>query len=289
MYGFHKINRTPRNQKQSAAAATNTVADPSSQKWEFSHPKFLRGRIDLLEDIKRKTIETDAAAGGASTSGGRHGRVELPSEVARQLRIMRKDYEEVVIELKREQEKVGKVVNVLRVLWEGVRSSGMGMALPPFPSELLERATSISPPNSATMDGFNLSPDGGPRAMKLAGNRLVPASSSPTHGSATVTPPTPTSAGIGADANSHSGGTFPFSDRGRPRTSNAISKIVVQDSDGRANKRSKIEPQEGFSIGPGNTHLSMSTGARRGRTTGLRGENGVDPEGHTIRKVGQRA
>lgn len=44
MYGFHKINRTPRNQR----------VQPDAQQWEFSHPKFLRGRQDLLEDIKRK-------------------------------------------------------------------------------------------------------------------------------------------------------------------------------------------------------------------------------------------
>ncbi|KAN0088208.1 HSF-type DNA-binding domain containing protein [Tylopilus felleus] len=49
MYGFHKINRTPRAQRTST----------TSQTWEFSHPKFLRGRPDLLEAIKRKALEPD--------------------------------------------------------------------------------------------------------------------------------------------------------------------------------------------------------------------------------------
>ncbi|KAF9224111.1 winged helix DNA-binding domain-containing protein, partial [Gyrodon lividus] len=49
MYGFHKINRTPRAQRTS-----NT-----SQTWEFSHPKFLRARPDLLDAIKRKALEPD--------------------------------------------------------------------------------------------------------------------------------------------------------------------------------------------------------------------------------------
>ncbi|PFH50943.1 hypothetical protein AMATHDRAFT_143681 [Amanita thiersii Skay4041] len=62
MYGFHKINRTPRAQRTSTDAQT----------WEFSHHKFLRGRPDLLDEIKRKALEPDPAL--------KH-RVELPGEV----------------------------------------------------------------------------------------------------------------------------------------------------------------------------------------------------------------
>jgi hypothetical protein len=63
MYGFHKINRTPRAQRTSSDAQT----------WEFSHHKFLRGRPDLLDEIKRKALEPDPAV--------KH-RVELPGEVS---------------------------------------------------------------------------------------------------------------------------------------------------------------------------------------------------------------
>lgn len=63
MYGFHKINRTPRAQRTST----------DSQTWEFSHHKFLRGRPDLLDEIKRKALEPDL--------GAKH-RVELPGEVS---------------------------------------------------------------------------------------------------------------------------------------------------------------------------------------------------------------
>ncbi|KAJ1982577.1 hypothetical protein H4R34_001660 [Dimargaris verticillata] len=49
MYGFHKINKSPRGQR---TAAENQI-------WEFSHPKFLRGRPDLLEEIKRKAMDSD--------------------------------------------------------------------------------------------------------------------------------------------------------------------------------------------------------------------------------------
>ncbi|KAK9720909.1 hypothetical protein K7432_003857 [Basidiobolus ranarum] len=49
MYGFHKVNKSPRGHR--------TLAE--NQIWEFSHPKFLRGRPDLLDDIKRKAMESE--------------------------------------------------------------------------------------------------------------------------------------------------------------------------------------------------------------------------------------
>ncbi|KAI9010903.1 HSF-type DNA-binding-domain-containing protein [Phycomyces nitens] len=48
MYGFHKVNKSPRGHR--------TLAE--NQIWEFSHPKFLRDRADLLDDIKRKSMES---------------------------------------------------------------------------------------------------------------------------------------------------------------------------------------------------------------------------------------
>lgn len=48
-YGFHKVNKSPRGHR--------TLAE--NQIWEFSHSKFLRDRPDLLDDIKRKTMESD--------------------------------------------------------------------------------------------------------------------------------------------------------------------------------------------------------------------------------------
>ncbi|KAL4062510.1 HSF-type DNA-binding-domain-containing protein [Scleroderma citrinum] len=72
MYGFHKINRTPRAQRTSS----------NPQIWEFSHPKFLRERPDLLEAIKRKALEPDPRE---------RSRVELPGEVARLLTDIREE------------------------------------------------------------------------------------------------------------------------------------------------------------------------------------------------------
>ncbi|KAI8981822.1 HSF-type DNA-binding-domain-containing protein, partial [Mycotypha africana] len=44
MYGFHKINKSPRGQR----------GNNENEIWEFSHPKFQHSRSDLLKDIKRK-------------------------------------------------------------------------------------------------------------------------------------------------------------------------------------------------------------------------------------------
>ncbi|KAI9142362.1 HSF-type DNA-binding-domain-containing protein, partial [Paraphysoderma sedebokerense] len=49
MYGFHKVNKAPRGVKMSQ----------ENQIWEFSHPKFQYNRPDLLEEIKRKNVDTD--------------------------------------------------------------------------------------------------------------------------------------------------------------------------------------------------------------------------------------
>lgn len=82
MYGFHKINRTPRAQRTST----------TSQTWEFSHPKFLRARPDLLDAIKRKALEPDPRE---------RGRVELPGEVARLLNDMRDENKSLWREISR--------------------------------------------------------------------------------------------------------------------------------------------------------------------------------------------
>ncbi|KAG8836027.1 hypothetical protein FRC17_010491 [Serendipita sp. 399] len=115
MYGFHKINRTPRNQR----------VQPDAQQWEFSHPKFLRGRLDLLEDIRRRPVEPDPSS--ART------RVELPSEVAAKLREMALDHAEVVAALQFERRRVLQLSAIVKILYERLAPAGS-----PFPHELLE-------------------------------------------------------------------------------------------------------------------------------------------------------
>ncbi|KAM0754847.1 winged helix DNA-binding domain-containing protein, partial [Meredithblackwellia eburnea MCA 4105] len=45
MYSFSKINKTPRG------VARGSI---DNQEWEFRHPKFVRGKPQQLDEIKRK-------------------------------------------------------------------------------------------------------------------------------------------------------------------------------------------------------------------------------------------
>ncbi|KAK0188456.1 HSF-type DNA-binding-domain-containing protein [Armillaria mellea] len=125
MYGFHKINRTPRAQRTST----------DSQTWEFSHHKFLRGRPDLLDEIKRKALEPDL--------GAKH-RVELPGEVAAQLAGMRDDNRRMWDALVHERRKVERLTNVVARLWDFV-GKGFPGSLPQFPAELSDSPSPSSP------------------------------------------------------------------------------------------------------------------------------------------------
>ncbi|KAF8637488.1 hypothetical protein AX17_002792 [Amanita inopinata Kibby_2008] len=133
MYGFHKINRTPRAQRTSTDAQT----------WEFSHHKFLRGRPDLLDEIKRKALEPDP--------GLKH-RIELPGEVAAQLGAMRDENRRMWEQLTMERRRVEKLVGVVGRLWEVV-GKGLPGSLPPFPPDILDNENPniyITSPTSAT-------------------------------------------------------------------------------------------------------------------------------------------
>ena len=91
--------QTPRAQRTSTDAQT----------WEFSHHKFLRGRPDLLDEIKRKALEPDPSV--------KH-RVELPGEVAAQLGAMREQHRRVVKALEEERVRVERLTSVVKTLHE---------------------------------------------------------------------------------------------------------------------------------------------------------------------------
>ncbi|KAG4098709.1 hypothetical protein H8356DRAFT_990670 [Neocallimastix lanati (nom. inval.)] len=48
MYGFHKVNKS-----------TPSTKGSDNQVWEFFHPKFIRDKPHLIEEIKRKQIENE--------------------------------------------------------------------------------------------------------------------------------------------------------------------------------------------------------------------------------------
>ncbi|GJE93839.1 HSF-type DNA-binding-domain-containing protein [Phanerochaete sordida] len=119
MYGFHKINRTPRAQRTSADVQT----------WEFSHHKFLRGRPDLLEEIKRKALEPDPSL---------KQRVELPGEVAAQLSQMRDDNRRLAQALSVERQRADRLTNVTKILYDVMVKAFPGHVPVAFPTDLLD-------------------------------------------------------------------------------------------------------------------------------------------------------
>ena len=97
--------QTPRAQRTSTDAQT----------WEFSHHKFLRGRPDLLDEIKRKALEPDPSV--------KH-RVELPGEVQSQLNQMRDENRRVAAQLNAERAKVDRLAALTKSLYEVVDKNG---------------------------------------------------------------------------------------------------------------------------------------------------------------------
>ncbi|KAG6909803.1 hypothetical protein DXG01_015296 [Tephrocybe rancida] len=145
MYGFHKINRTPRAQRTSTDAQT----------WEFSHHKFLRGRPDLLDEIKRKALEPDPAM--------KH-RVELPGEVravskspvaipevAAQLGAMRDENQRMWNQLNHERKRTERLTGALQRLWEvvGTRVGGYLLSPDDSPNIYITPSPASTPSGSA--------------------------------------------------------------------------------------------------------------------------------------------
>ena len=100
--------QTPRAQRTSADVQT----------WEFSHHKFLRGRPDLLDEIKRKALEPDPSI--------KH-RVELPGEVAAQLNQMREQNRRVVKALENERAKVERLTGITKAMYEVLNKAWPGV------------------------------------------------------------------------------------------------------------------------------------------------------------------
>ncbi|KAG0055529.1 hypothetical protein BGZ83_008274 [Gryganskiella cystojenkinii] len=122
MYGFHKVNKSPRGHR--------TLAE--NQIWEFSHQKFLRGRVDLLDDIKRKAMESDSMR----REGG-----DLPAhmavlsaqqqEVHQQLNQLQGNFDEVVRELAETRRKQTAQQQLMKSMLDYIQKQSGGHPLPP--------------------------------------------------------------------------------------------------------------------------------------------------------------
>ncbi|KAF9784975.1 HSF-type DNA-binding-domain-containing protein [Thelephora terrestris] len=143
MYGFHKINRTPRSQRSSSDVQT----------WEFSHHKFLRGRPDLLEEIKRKTMDPDPSLTSLKQ------RLELPGEIVLQLTAMKDENRRIRKELELERRKVNRLATAVKTMWDVVGRTLPGGLPASFPMDLLENHEVHGGPNIlVTAPGSSNSP-----------------------------------------------------------------------------------------------------------------------------------
>lgn len=77
-----------------------------NQIWEFSHPKFLRNRPDLLDEIKRKSMETDSAR---RENGDLQSHVAMlqasQAEMIQQIQNLYENFTEVIKELEETKQK----------------------------------------------------------------------------------------------------------------------------------------------------------------------------------------
>ncbi|SAM08935.1 hypothetical protein [Absidia glauca] len=83
MYGFHKINKSLRGQRGSN----------ENEIWEFSHGKFIYGRPDLLEGIKRKAMDSELLRRETGDIQASFARVQLSqSDLLQQFNILQDNF-----------------------------------------------------------------------------------------------------------------------------------------------------------------------------------------------------
>ncbi|KAI9259498.1 HSF-type DNA-binding-domain-containing protein [Phascolomyces articulosus] len=109
MYGFHKVNKSPRGHR--------TMAE--NQIWEFSHCKFMKSRPDLLDEIKRKAIEPDTVRRDNSDL---HTRVQMmqssQASMMQQIAQLQENFSEVLRELAETRRKHSLQHQVLKTIMD---------------------------------------------------------------------------------------------------------------------------------------------------------------------------
>ncbi|RHZ90141.1 hypothetical protein Glove_7g6 [Diversispora epigaea] len=123
MYGFHKVNKSPRGHR--------TLAE--NQIWEFSHPKFLRGRSDLLDDIKRKAMESETLR---RETGDLHAHIAMmqvaQNELVQQIRQLHENFAEVMRDLAETKKKQTDQQDMMKTMFAHLSNQGP----PSLPYEL---------------------------------------------------------------------------------------------------------------------------------------------------------
>ncbi|KAI7862898.1 HSF-type DNA-binding-domain-containing protein [Spinellus fusiger] len=137
MYGFHKVNKSPRGHR--------TLAE--NQIWEFSHSKFLRNRSDLLDDIKRKTMESDPARREGSDLQAHVAMIQMSqSDMMQQVGHLFENFHQVSKELVDIKKKYTQQQTMFRHMMQYIIQQNGGHVPPELCSELLRYQEQLPPP-----------------------------------------------------------------------------------------------------------------------------------------------
>ncbi|KAJ2829611.1 hypothetical protein IWW50_000758 [Coemansia erecta] len=122
MYGFHKVNKSPRGHR--------TMAE--NQIWEFSHPKFIRDRPDLLEQIKRKTMESESLRREAGDMHANFVMLQVShTDLVKRVHHLQENLSEVIRELAETRKKQATQEGILRQLLHALKQgSSANVSLP---------------------------------------------------------------------------------------------------------------------------------------------------------------
>ncbi|KAJ1835587.1 hypothetical protein IWW55_005231 [Coemansia sp. RSA 2706] len=122
MYGFHKVNKSPRGHR--------TMAE--NQIWEFSHPKFIRDRPDLLDQIKRKTMESESLRREAGDLHANFVMLQVShTDLVKRVHHLQENLSEVIRELAETRKKQATQEGILRQLLQALKQGGTaGASLP---------------------------------------------------------------------------------------------------------------------------------------------------------------
>ncbi|KAJ2763593.1 hypothetical protein IWQ57_005521, partial [Coemansia nantahalensis] len=117
MYGFHKVNKSPRGHR--------TMAE--NQIWEFSHPKFVRDRPDLLDQIKRKTMESETLRREAGDMHTNYVMLQVShTDLVKRVHHLQESLSEVIRELAETRKKQATQESIIRQLLQALKQGGGG-------------------------------------------------------------------------------------------------------------------------------------------------------------------
>ncbi|KAI9028981.1 HSF-type DNA-binding-domain-containing protein [Phycomyces nitens] len=155
MYGFHKVNKSPRGHR--------TLAE--NQIWEFSHPKFLRNRADLLDDIKRKAMETDPIRREGSDLQAHMAMMQMSqSDMMQQIGHLFENFQQVVRELSDAKRKQAQQQQMLKAMMQYISNQNGGQAPPELSFDQLEETKAQERPPSIFVTSHD--PSAGQTAMQ---------------------------------------------------------------------------------------------------------------------------